>query len=374
LRREKWFACPLNDADFASCVSLYQPLSSSYVRQEYAKTRGVLFAHRDGTRPELVEASNESWVSLQLGSLGVFPFAYQRSTAEKSGAITLRKSRIGKPTDCLALDNSGNLFCCSLGGRLLVFRRNHDASWSTVLDKIVASDRILDLKPHSDGVIWMVTSDGLSRIDAFSGTITPFALAYRPTVCDKTDKDRLVYGTEDGRVCIASSESGATLAEFQVRRGRLKTLAFDPRENYFVAGGEDWNLFFCDATTGKGERAGFVDVPTKALDLNRQSKFLVQVGQDNQAYVYRWPSLKLVHTVSLSSKIPLSAGMSFDGKRLIVVDKRGMYLIEPEYGLVVWEVVRFESEVIQSVLNSDQSVLIVACKDGSILAYPVQLR
>jgi serine/threonine protein kinase len=375
LRREKWFDCPLKDADVASCRSFYQPLSSPQVRREYAKTQGVLFAHRDGTKPELVEASNESWVTLQLGSLGVFPFVYQRrSTAENSGAVTLRKSHLGKPPDCLALDNSGNICCCSMGGRLLVFRKNRGASWSTMLDRIVASDRILDLKPQSDGVIWMVTSDGLSRIDASSGTITPFVLPSRPTVCDKIDNGRLAYGTEDGRVCIASSESGETIAEFQAQRGRLKTVAFDSRENYFVAGGEDWNFFFCDTTTGKGKRAGFVDVPTKTLDLNRQSSFLVQLGQDNQAYVYRWPSLKLMYTVSLSSKAPLYAGMSFDGKRLIVVDKRGMYFLEPEYGLIVWEAVRFESEVIQSVLNSDQSVLIAACKDGSILAYPFQLQ
>jgi hypothetical protein len=365
--RKKWFDCSLDAEAFQSHCDANQSLNNKQSQQHLASQR---IMRLDRVTVEVIEDSSERWLNLELGVLGTFSFIYlhlDQIAPEPQPVWELGRTNL---KGSLQMAIQGSRFWIGARNRLIALEKQPSTkSWSFVNEELFGNGDILQMVPDVGGKVWVSRPDGLECYDSITDTIANKISISEPVSMVFVSDGLFACSHASGNLDVFSKSDGRMITNLQAQRNVTLSLAYDSNTSYLVAGGMDRHLLLWNSRANTAPNIWLVDTPTLGLHLNARSNLLTQIGLDRSIRIYRWPDLKLLHMVVPSSDTILRAEMSNDGKRLILVGEDGIKLLDPEYGILVCDVIRFPSLAASAVLDSNQSRAFVCLTDGRILEY-----
>lgn len=363
-----WKLCRASPRMIASSNAFGNVVESPATRLAAAE-RGVFTMEWE--KPSLVTDRTEQWVSLQMSNRAQFLFNKNVKPLLDKGELVWQGATDKRPFS-LKLFSDVSSIALGFPDRVSVLKRKPtEKVWQVDAVQALVGGNLRNVLPHpKKNVLFVAQDDRLCIFDPVrKKLVAQLASSAANSVLLQTS-GRVLFADDQGQVQIVSELDGTLLKKFRVQRNGKSALAIDPEGRYLAAAGEDRRITLWDLSKEKLLGNVLTDVPIQRLRLNPKSKLLSAVGFDNSVGVYEWPTLQRKISLSSSEETVLWCDTTIDGKRLLLASRRGLRVIDLEYGVGVLDIIQFSSPSLCLDLNDLQSTVFSYGEDDRLARYP----
>jgi len=279
----------------------------------------------------------------------------------------------GKRPITLKLFSDASTVALGFPDRVSVLKREPAGKvWEVDVVQALSGGKLRNVLPHpKKNVLFVAQEDRLSIFDPVQKKLTTQLASSAANSVNLQTSGRVLFADDQGQVQIVSELDGTLLKKFRVQRNAKSALAIDPEGRYLAAAGEDRRITLWDLSKEKLLGNVLADVPIQNLRLNPKSKLLSAIGFDNSVGIYEWPTLRRIISLPSSEETVLWCDTTMDGKRLLLASRRGIRVIDLEYGVGVLDLIQFSSPSLCLDVNDLQSTVFSYGEDDRLARYPL---